>query len=285
METKLVNVEEVKARPAPESESLADSIGLVGQRDPINVRPIQENGYLYEIASGNRRYWSLVAQGAEKVWVVILEADDMQFALDALSLNSGSPNFMDEADQIKILMEEHGFEKEEIAKTVGLSVSTVQDRIALYKKLIPEFQSRLRLGHLKYSAALELVKLPRHRQVIFLQRILEEIETGEQNTITIRNCQDEYRNYKDEGITDLLNIAQETSKIQGENSLISEDDQLTPLREENSREQEILAQVTGVYQKLSERPWAARTAKGDRAFIEEVVEELGELLTSWVRGE
>ncbi len=284
METKLVSVEEIKARPAPESESLADSIGLVGQRDPINVRPIKENGYLYEIASGNRRYWSLVAQGQEEVWVVILDADDMQFCLDALVLNSGTPNFMDESDQIRVLIEEYGYTKEEVSRTVGLSLSTVQSRVDLYEKLIEEFRGQVRLGHIKYSATIDLVKLPKHRQELFWGRMQAEIEVEDRTGITIRDCQQEYRDYKNESILDLLPIVQETPKIQGVSNSIPEDDQLTPLHEENTTEREILVGVASIYQKLSERSWAARTAKGDRAFLEEVVEELRELLTSWVRG-
>jgi len=304
MNLELVDVRRIKSRPAPDSSGLEESLGMVGQRDPINVRPLTENGFDYEIVSGNRRFHSLVQQNAEKVWVVILEVDNMEFALDGLILNSGTPNFMDEADHIKELIERHSHSKTEIAQTVGWSLSTVQQRVDLYEKLIDKFQEKLRWGEITYSATINLVKLPKHRQKEFLERMEKEIELGDKTKITARDCQEEYRDYRDaKAIALLTDIADDTPtptvspddpKLLTENmaveSLVVEaedfndpvfdfdpfdeptQDETTPLADQSDSTH--LADLIALSEELSERKWAARNGKGDMSFIREVSERL-----------
>lgn len=273
-----VPIDQIKCREAAPSEELSISLLERGQRDPINVRPIKEGPYRFEIASGNRRFWSLVGQGAETVWVCIIEATDVEFALDALTLNSGTPNFLDEAEQIVTLMEEYGVTKEAIAKSSGMAISTVDFRIRLITRLHSGFQEMMRGGSITYSAALQLLKLPLPRQEKFLAQVKEELEDGTRNKVTIQDCIAEYRAYKEEGIMDLGDIVTSTPNMfdpgsEGTvrvNGLMTNDANSTPNL--NSR------CLTDLLDRLKVHQWASRTAKKDLKFIEELLVEYDGIL-------
>jgi ParB/RepB/Spo0J family partition protein len=278
MALKLVAVDLIKARQSPDAPQLADSLGLIGQRDPINVRPMENGQYKYEIASGNRRFWSMVGQGVTEVWVVILPSDDVTFYVDTLTLNSGTPNFMDEADSIRHLIEDEGMTKEEIAQTTSLSLSTVQSRVDLYEKLIPEFQRYMRVGQLKYSGTIDLVKLPKHRQLSFFQRMQREIDEGKRSMVSVRECQQEYRAYKEERIQGMFDIETPSAAV------------LVGLEEEgvsiphDAVENQSQSALEALYETLVNHQWAARTSKGDREFMAEFEEEFGRLLDDLRKG-
>lgn len=114
-------------------EELAESISEHGLLQPILVRPLTLGGY--EIVAGERRYRASRLAGLTEVPVIIRElgeAETMELALiENLQREDLSP--LEEAQGYNVLMEEHGFTQEEVARSVGKSRSAVANSLRLLK--------------------------------------------------------------------------------------------------------------------------------------------------------
>ncbi|MEE0952656.1 MAG: ParB/RepB/Spo0J family partition protein, partial [Ruminococcus sp.] len=96
---------------------LADSIAKHGLLQPILVRPLTLGGY--EIVAGERRYRASRMAGLTEVPVIIrelTESETMELALiENLQREDLSP--LEEAQGYNVLISEHGFTQEEVAKS------------------------------------------------------------------------------------------------------------------------------------------------------------------------
>lgn len=112
---------------------LADSISKHGLLQPILVRPLPLGGY--EIVAGERRYRASRMAGLTEVPVVIrelTESETMELALiENLQREDLSP--LEEAQGYDVLITEHGFTQEEVAKSVGKSRPAVTNALRLLK--------------------------------------------------------------------------------------------------------------------------------------------------------
>lgn len=112
---------------------LADSISKHGLLQPILVRPLTLGGY--EIVAGERRYRASRMAGLTEVPVIIRElseSETMELALiENLQREDLSP--LEEAMGYSVLMDEHGFTQEEVARSVGKSRPAVANALRLLK--------------------------------------------------------------------------------------------------------------------------------------------------------
>ena len=138
---------------------LADSISNHGLLQPLLVRPLTLGGY--EIVAGERRYRAARMAGLTEVPVIIRElseAETMELALiENLQREDLTP--LEEALGYEVLMNEHGFTQEEVAKSVGKSRPAVANALRLLK--LPESISEyLREDKISAGHARALLTLP-----------------------------------------------------------------------------------------------------------------------------
>lgn len=200
---KAVKISEIDRSTAPTNKEQQESLGLRGMRQPIRLweYPLDTSEYKYRVVDGRRRIedWialkqkeyqagmsidavdtvEIVSLAEDKILIGALvynydELDEENMHLDALTLNSGKNNYMDEADHISYLMTEETYTVEDVASSVNLSISTVLNRLDLIHKLIFEYQDKLRDGGIKVSAAHELVKISKESQIeLYWQELMK----------------------------------------------------------------------------------------------------------------
>ena len=138
---KISEIETNRSQPRKEFDEealneLAESISKHGLLQPILVRPLTLGGY--EIVAGERRYRASRMAGLTEVPVIIRElseSETMELALiENLQREDLSP--LEEALGYSVLMDEHGFTQEEVARSVGKSRPAVANALRLLK--LPE---------------------------------------------------------------------------------------------------------------------------------------------------
>lgn len=160
-----VPMTKILTQVAPPNTVQQESLTLRGQRRPIRLWENATGQFI--IVDGRRRVVDLLKLEKSTVAALVYgvdELDEENLHLDALTLNSGDPNFMDEADHVYYLITECDYTVEDVASAASLSESTVLNRLDLYHKLIVDYQKALRCGNIKVSAAYELVKLSKSEQ-------------------------------------------------------------------------------------------------------------------------
>ena len=112
-----------------ELNELANSIKKYGIIQPIVVRKIGEK---YEIIAGERRYKASSLAGIKKIPAIINNTDDNTSAEIALLENLQRKNLtvIEEAKSFKKLMD-RGFKQETIASKLGISQSSIANKIRL----------------------------------------------------------------------------------------------------------------------------------------------------------
>ena len=169
-----VSIELINIEIAPESVTRQESLNLMGQRNPIRLR---KNGNRFDIVDGRRRLTDLIKVGNKTVQALIFEEkelDDEALHADALILNSGTSNPLDEGRHIIWLKTQKGWSDEDVAATSNFSVSKIINLVALVERLLPQYQELLARGDIKVTAAYELVKCPTKTQ----QEIFDRGERG-----------------------------------------------------------------------------------------------------------
>jgi ParB/RepB/Spo0J family partition protein len=173
-----VLVKYIKPVVAPTSKSQQKSLLQQGQKQPIRLRLTEDPDYIYEVTDGRRRVSDLIASGATTVMALIENnISDAQAHLDALILNAGKPNFMDEARHLKALQSKYNYSEAQLAEMTNYSASKINNLLQLCL-LIPEFQHSMLKGDLKQGAGRALAKLPREVQEDVLLRLGNKISIG-----------------------------------------------------------------------------------------------------------
>jgi ParB/RepB/Spo0J family partition protein len=154
-----------------EIEKMSQSLHRSGQMNPVIIR---QDGSLYQMLDGFKRFYSAQGLGWEFIESRILEVSLAQGKAIMLSYNHGGRSLLDydEALVIYSLKSEHLLDQVEISKLTGYSRSWVCRRLALVDKLSPEVQDALRMGQVSNSQARALVKLPRGNQVDVMRCII-----------------------------------------------------------------------------------------------------------------
>ena len=114
-------------------DELAMSIKEYGVIQPITVRKNFIGGY--ELISGERRMRASKLAGKEMIPCIIVDADENDSAIIALleNLQRADLTFMEEAEAIFHLVQEHKYTQEQIARKLGKSQSAVANKIRLLK--------------------------------------------------------------------------------------------------------------------------------------------------------
>lgn len=161
-----------------ELNELANSIIKYGVIQPIVLRNI---GDKYEIIAGERRYKASCLAGLKKVPAIINNTDDNTSAEIALLENLQRKNLsvIEEAQSYKKLMD-RGFTQEEIASKLGVSQSSIANKMRLLN-LPKDVQNALLYNRISERHARSLLSLPdADMQRNLLNRIITEKLTVKQ---------------------------------------------------------------------------------------------------------
>lgn len=161
-----------------ELNELANSIIKYGVIQPIVLRNI---GDKYEIIAGERRYKASCLAGLKKVPAIINNTDDNTSAEIALLENLQRKNLsvIEEAQSYKKLMD-RGFTQEEIASKLGVSQSSIANKMRLLN-LPKDVQNALLYNKISERHARSLLSLPHaDMQRNLLNKIISEKLTVKQ---------------------------------------------------------------------------------------------------------
>lgn len=111
---------------------LVRTVQMYGIIQPVTVRRV---GDIYELISGERRIRAALAAGLDMVPAIIVDADDEKSAIMTLLENLQREDlcFFEIAESYKNLIRNQGLTQEELAKKIGLSRSTVANKIRLLR--------------------------------------------------------------------------------------------------------------------------------------------------------
>jgi len=154
-------------------DELAESIKAQGIIQPLVVR---QQGDVYELIAGERRWRAARAAGLYEVPVIIREADDRTVLELALveNLQRENLNPIEEALGYAELSRQFSLTQEAIAAKVGKNRATVANALRLLK-LAPEVQNHLRHNRITAGHAKAVLGLDSHdEQRLAVDRILRE---------------------------------------------------------------------------------------------------------------
>lgn len=143
-----------------ELKELAASIRAVGLIHPPTVRP-SEDGMMYEIIAGERRFRAAQLAGMNKIPVIIRHTAHHLSAEAALieNIQRVDLNPMEIAKALRKLMEQFGLHQEALALRIGKKRSTVANylRLLALPKNIQEslFSNAITMGHAKAILSLD----------------------------------------------------------------------------------------------------------------------------------
>ena len=164
---------------------LADSIKEHGIIEPIIVRPLNDK---YEIIAGERRYKAACIAGLTKVPVIVKHLSDYKSAQVAVIENVQRRNLnpMEEAKSYKRILD-HGLKtQEELAKEIGLSQSTIANKLRLLSLAEPVKQalSENKISERHARALLKITSLDKQEEL--LNKVITE-------RLTVKDLDDEIK--------------------------------------------------------------------------------------------
>ena len=171
-----------------ELNSLSESIKKYGVIQPIVLRKIGEK---YEIIAGERRYKASLLAGLMKIPAIINQTDDNTSAEIALLENLQRKNLtvIEESQSYKKLLD-RGFTQDEIANKLGVSQSSISNKLRLLN-LPKEVQESLLYNKISERHARSLLSLNnKEKQIQLLNKIINE-------KLTVKQTEEE--------ISDILN--------------------------------------------------------------------------------
>ena len=169
---------------------LASSIKQHGIIQPLVVRPL---GDKFEIIAGERRYKAATMAGLTVVPAIITEMDDNTSAEVALIENVQRKDLtaIEEAKSYKNMLDRNNLTQEELAKKMGLSQSTIANKLRLLN-LCEEVQNALLNEKISERHARALLSVNgENEQVRWLNRIINERLTVRQLDLAIKDEQNE----------------------------------------------------------------------------------------------
>ena len=153
-----------------ELKRLSDSIKASGIIQPLIVRKA-ENGY--RLIAGERRLKAAVMAGLRRVPCVVHKADDETAALYSLieNLQRSSLTVFEEAEGINRLIYEYGISQSEAAARLGISQSSLSNKLRLLK-LSDSIKERISSAGLTERHARALLRLSEEDREEALDRII-----------------------------------------------------------------------------------------------------------------
>lgn len=138
---------------------LAQSIKEYGVIQPITVRNNCIGGY--ELIYGERRLRASKLAEKTEIPCIIIDADENESAIIAMleNVQRADLSFLEEADAINHLLNEHKFTQEQLAKKLGKSQSAIANKLRLLK-LSPEIKNMIIRNNLTERHARAILRLP-----------------------------------------------------------------------------------------------------------------------------
>ncbi len=189
---------------------LAQSIKEYGVIQPITIRKNFIGGY--ELVSGERRLRASKAAGCDTIPCILIDVDENDSAIIALleNLQRADLTFMEEADAISHLVEEHNYTQEQLAKKLGKSQSAIANKLRLLR-LPCEVQKILCENHLTERHARALLKLHDEQEQLKVLKIVCEnsynvIQTEELVAKTLDKISEEKKQDKQGSIKGIVHL-------------------------------------------------------------------------------
>lgn len=156
-----------------ELQRLADSIATSGVVQPISVRRNADGDY--ELIAGERRLRAARLAGLRRVPCILHKVDDTTAAFYAVieNLQRSDLTIFEEAESIRMLIEQYNLTRTETAVRLGLAQSTLSNKLRLLQ-LSPELQEKITGAHLTERHARALLRLPPEKRGDALNRIIAE---------------------------------------------------------------------------------------------------------------
>ena len=136
---------------------LSASIKQLGIINPVCVRPYRGR---YELIAGERRFRAAKMAGIYSMPCIIINADDEEASLMALTENiqRKNLNYFEQANAMNLILKTSSITQSELAQKLGKSQSAVANKLRLLK--IPPYIQRFLLdAHMKERHARALLKL------------------------------------------------------------------------------------------------------------------------------
>lgn len=181
--------------PADEQADLADSIRRHGILQPILVRdwPAElkkpDEGVLYEIVAGERRFRAARAAGLEKIPAIVRTLTDLEVLELQLVENLQRQDLhpLEEAAGYELMMQKHGYTADQLAEKIGKSRSYIFGRLKLCA-LSSQGKCLFYAGALNPSTALLVARIPTEK---LQAKAIEDITRKDYNgdTMSVREAQ------------------------------------------------------------------------------------------------
>jgi len=176
-----INIENISPNPHQarnelgEMEDLVNSIRERGVLEPILVRP---KGGNYEIIAGERRYIASGKIGLNEVPCIVMKVNDMEAMEISLieNLQRLDLDVFEEADGLKYLAENYGYNHEQISKRLGKARSTVTEIISISR--IPE-KIRELCDEYRIKSRSTLVEISKQKDKEDMERLIHAIKERE----------------------------------------------------------------------------------------------------------
>jgi ParB family chromosome partitioning protein len=158
-----------------EMDDLINSIKERGVLEPILVRPKEGN---YEIIAGERRYIASKKIGLDEVPCIVMKVNDMEAMEISLieNLQRLDLDVFEEADGLKYLSENYGYNHEQISKRLGKARSTVTEIISISR--IPEDIRRL-CDKYEIKSRSTLVEISKQKDKEDMERLINAVKERE----------------------------------------------------------------------------------------------------------
>ena len=142
-------------------EQLKNSIKVRGIIQPLIVRRSDDKDNKFELIAGERRWQAAQAAQLHEVPVVIIEADNLKSLELAIieNVQRKDLNAIEEAESYKNLIENFGYDQEQVSQFIGKSRSHISNSLRLLtlpEKLIDMIRNeKISQGHAKILIGLE----------------------------------------------------------------------------------------------------------------------------------
>ena len=142
-------------------EELKNSIKERGIIQPLIVRKSDDHDNKYELIAGERRWQAAQSAGLNEVPVVIIAADNLKSLELAIieNIQRKDLNAIEEAESYKNLIENFGYDQEQVSQFIGKSRSHISNSLRLLslpEKIIDLIrQEKISQGHAKILIGLD----------------------------------------------------------------------------------------------------------------------------------